>query len=104
MEDLQKTLEVFGESGSMESPERNLWCAVIQRAYDDIDYYLKSNESNLTSYLEARRARTWILSHSTEPYSFCWAVESVFSAYEPSLRDTFMAKLRKFALRPLISP
>jgi hypothetical protein len=105
MDDLENVTLDFEDTGQNHIPERALWCAVIQRAHDDLTYYFDPNTAvTVECYVAAKRARNWLLSNNTQMLSFIWCVNVVFGCYGSSLEQSVIDKLRRLSLRPIISP
>lgn len=69
------------------SGEQRLCMAVIIQAIKDIHYTAKKKKAlgrKLPQY-STRDAKKWVLSDSTEPFSFLWCVEHAFSDIYDSL-------------------
>lgn len=77
------------------SPEQLLYCAVIQRAVDDITGYLKSGASyGKNAKRDANNAQLWIKSNDDSVLSFIWMCEIVFGRYANELDKAVVNKAR----------
>lgn len=91
----------FDEVGGP-TPEQLLYCAVIQRAVDDITGYIKSGVSyGKNAKRDASNAQLWIRSNDESPLSFVWMCSIVFGRYSSDLDQAVVARARKSLLTRL---
>ena len=84
-------------------PEVNLWCEVIFRAINDIEYYLNAPRKNRESYYHAVNAKAWILSRSEDPQSFFWCLHHIIT-YDGTLTNKLLHGIRKKYTSPIPKP
>lgn len=84
-------------------PDRRLWIAVVSRALNDLDsYYEHAASKDLTKehYYNAKDARCWLRSDSTERLSYLWAINHIF----PSNMTAVVLERIEVISRPDIPP